>query len=215
MFSYDGALYRVLKRISDVACLHWLWLLCSLPVITLGASTAALYYAAMKRRALLLAGENDFSSTALFFEGFKKNWKQATVISLMLLAFAAVLFFGLFFWSNVATGPLAYIASLVCTALLVPLLIFFIYTLPLLSWRELPFKELLGESLLAAYSHPAASLKLVVLWALAFVINLTSLYANVFMIFIGFGVFVSVFLSRTLLETLDPKTIEDCFKARG
>lgn len=213
MFSYDGALYRVLKRISDVACLHWLWLLCCLPVITAGASTSALYYAAMKRKALLLAEESDFSVAALFFEGLKKSWRQATILTVLLALLAAVLFFGLFFWSNIASGAMAYAASLVCTALLVPLFLYFIYAPPLAAWRPMPLKLLLGESLLAAYSHPAASLKLAVCWLLAAVINLTSLYVNIFTLLIGFGVFVNVFLSRTLLEAIEPTAASGLKKA--
>ena len=43
LFDYDSKLFQLLLRVSDLVALSLLWLLCSLPVITIGASTSALY----------------------------------------------------------------------------------------------------------------------------------------------------------------------------
>ena len=40
---YDGPLGRFLNSVADMVLLNLLWLLCSLPVVTIGASTVALY----------------------------------------------------------------------------------------------------------------------------------------------------------------------------
>ena len=42
LFDYDSKLFQLLLRVSDLVALSLLWLLCSLPVITIGASTSAL-----------------------------------------------------------------------------------------------------------------------------------------------------------------------------
>ena len=64
------------------ACfLNLLWMVCSLPIITIGASTTALYYACLK-----IVREEDFSAASLFFRSFKQNFKQATVLWLIMLA---------------------------------------------------------------------------------------------------------------------------------
>ena len=69
------------------ACfLNLLWMVCSLPIITVGASTTALYYACLK-----IVREEDFSAASLFFRSFKQNFKQATVLWLILLAAAVIL----------------------------------------------------------------------------------------------------------------------------
>ena len=44
LFDYDSKLFQLLLRVSDLVALSLLSLLCSLPVITIGASTSALYY---------------------------------------------------------------------------------------------------------------------------------------------------------------------------
>ena len=43
VFRYQGGLWRVLNTLTDIMALSVLWLLCSLPVLTLGAATTALY----------------------------------------------------------------------------------------------------------------------------------------------------------------------------
>ena len=44
IFGFDGGFVSVFERIFDGFVLGILWLLCSLPVVTAGASTTALYY---------------------------------------------------------------------------------------------------------------------------------------------------------------------------
>lgn len=43
VFRYKGAVWRFLDLLTDILCLSLLWLVCSLPILTLGASCTALY----------------------------------------------------------------------------------------------------------------------------------------------------------------------------
>ena len=43
IFSTDSLLWKILNALTDIFALSVLWLLCSIPVLTIGASTAALY----------------------------------------------------------------------------------------------------------------------------------------------------------------------------
>ena len=54
--------------------------MCSIPIFTIGASTTALYYASLK----LVRGEENHIGRQ-FFHSFKENFKQATVLWLILL----------------------------------------------------------------------------------------------------------------------------------
>ena len=71
----DGPLWRALNFIADVMVLHVLWLVHSLPLVTIGASTTALYYAMMKR-----IRTNEGQVTANFRQSFKANFRQATIL---------------------------------------------------------------------------------------------------------------------------------------
>ena len=86
LFSIEGPLWRALNLIADVIILHFLWLVCSLPLVTIGASTTALFYAMMKR-----IRTNEGHVTSNFWKSFKENFRQATVLWLIVAAVAAVL----------------------------------------------------------------------------------------------------------------------------
>ena len=75
LFNPDSKLSILLNRVADFVILGFLWLICCLPVFTVGAATTALYYTSLK----LLAGEESYL-TKDFFHSFKMNFKQATLL---------------------------------------------------------------------------------------------------------------------------------------
>ncbi len=84
--SYDSKFSQILLRLCKSCCLNALWMMCSLPVFTIGASTTALYYASFK-----IVKEEDRSLTRTFFRAFRENFRQATVLWLIFLAFGILL----------------------------------------------------------------------------------------------------------------------------
>ena len=68
-----------LARFGYILIFGVLWLLCSLPVVTLGASTAALYRVLFQLR----RGKEVLVSS--FFEAFRENFKASTKLWLILL----------------------------------------------------------------------------------------------------------------------------------
>ena len=79
-FSYESKFSQLLMKLCYACYLNLLWLLCSLPVFTIGASTTALYYASLK----VVRGEESYVGR-LFFRAFRENFRQATVLWLILL----------------------------------------------------------------------------------------------------------------------------------
>ena len=69
-----------LTTVCDIVILHFLWLLTSLPVLTIGASTTALYYTTMK---CIRNGQGGV--VKMFFKSFRENFKQATGIGILAL----------------------------------------------------------------------------------------------------------------------------------
>ena len=76
----DSALMITMTRITDCIFLSLFWLLCSIPVITAGASFAALYDASY--RALR---KNEQNSWQRFFHVFKENWKAGILPTIVFL----------------------------------------------------------------------------------------------------------------------------------
>ena len=79
-FSYESKFSQLLLKLCYACYLNLLWAVCSLPIITIGASTTALYYACLK----IIRGEESYAGK-MFFRAFKENFKQATVLWLILL----------------------------------------------------------------------------------------------------------------------------------
>ena len=75
LFGIDTPFYRFMLKFVQLMYLTFLWLVCSIPVITIGASTTALYYVCFK-----LAKDEESYLTRQFFNAFKVNFKQATCI---------------------------------------------------------------------------------------------------------------------------------------
>ena len=79
-FSYESKFSQLLLKLCYACYLNMLWFVCSIPIFTIGASTTALYYASLK----LIRGEENHIGRQ-FFHSFRENFKQATVLWLILL----------------------------------------------------------------------------------------------------------------------------------
>lgn len=47
-FNYDNPVWRFIGKLGDLILLNILWIVCSIPVFTIGASTTAVYYVTLK-----------------------------------------------------------------------------------------------------------------------------------------------------------------------
>ncbi|WP_420319554.1 YesL family protein [Extibacter muris] len=72
---------RILTRIFDLIVLNILWLVCSVPIVTIGASTTALYSVMLK----VVAGEEGYIMKD-FLKAFRVSFRQSTAVWLILLA---------------------------------------------------------------------------------------------------------------------------------
>lgn len=83
---FDNPIMRGIGRIADFVLLNLLWIACSLPVITIGASTTALYTVMLK----IVKNEEGYIVKG-FFKAFKENFRQSTVIWLVFFVLGVVL----------------------------------------------------------------------------------------------------------------------------
>lgn len=93
IFNYDNPVWRFIGKLGDLIILNILWIICSIPIVTAGASTTAVYYVTLK-----LARDEDDSTVRSFFRSFKNNFKQATGIWLIMMAVGIVLGFDFWFF---------------------------------------------------------------------------------------------------------------------
>lgn len=86
LFNLDGPVLQFINKIVYSVYLNILWFICSIPIVTIGASTTALFYVTLK-----ISKNEEGSITKAFFHSFKENLRQGTVIWLILLAFGIIL----------------------------------------------------------------------------------------------------------------------------
>lgn len=86
IFDLDSPLMNVLNKMADLMWLNILTLICCIPIITVGAAFTSMHYVALK----IVRNEESYI-TRSFFKSFKTNFRQATLIWLLILLIAAVL----------------------------------------------------------------------------------------------------------------------------
>ena len=81
IFGYGGSFVNICDKLFDIMALGFLWILCSLPLVTIGASTTALYYAVVK-----CIKKNNGYIVREFFRSFKLNLVPGTFIWIVVVA---------------------------------------------------------------------------------------------------------------------------------
>ncbi len=80
LFDLDAPIWVALSEVADVMILSFYWWICSIPLVTVGASTTALYYVLGKKMR-----KESTSITRDFFYSFKMNFKQSIPLALLSL----------------------------------------------------------------------------------------------------------------------------------
>ena len=148
-FSYESKFSQLLLKLCYACYLNLLWAVCSLPIITIGASTTALYYACLK-----VVRDEDSHVAAQFFHAFKEDFKQATALWLILLGIG--LFLGtdgyiLYHLRLMSEGPMSVLWTLIL-ALVIGAAVFLVIELemifPLLASVENSNRAMLKNAFL-------------------------------------------------------------------
>lgn len=111
LFSYDSKVMQILMKLGDLMLLNLIYLLCCIPVITIGAAQAGLYTGAK----VMQDKEDDSSVVAAFFRGFRNGFGTVTIAwGITTVALVGVIYFAVA--AIIAGSPiwLSVIAIMVC-----------------------------------------------------------------------------------------------------
>ena len=87
LFNMDNKFFTVMGRVADLIMLNVVFLICCLPIVTIGASLTALHYVTLK----MTRNEESYIIRS-FFKSFKQNFKQSTLIWILMAAVAVFLY---------------------------------------------------------------------------------------------------------------------------
>ena len=157
----DSKALKIVKTARNIVLVNCLWLLFSIPVITIGAATCAVFYLNFK----LLENE-DAPLWENFIKGFKSSFVQGTVMLVFTALFGGCLFF---IWSTALNSDsfIMKAGAFICSLLFI---MFFIYTFPLIARYNNSFKNIFKNSAGMSFTYMWKTIIIVLLAAFFYVI---------------------------------------------
>ena len=147
LFRFDNPVFNILSRICDMMLLNILWIICSIPIVTIGASTTALCYCMLK-----ITRKSDSGIAAMFFQSFRQNFKQSCMITLIAVLSGLVLYVDYQLCAEME-GILKNIIRIMNCNLWVLWVIMIMYAFPVLAQFDNTVKNTLKNSLMLGIAH--------------------------------------------------------------
>ena len=147
IFDVDNAVFRAIDTIGKIFILNLYWVICSLPIFTIGASTSALLYASMKLH------DKEGYVTSNFFSSFKENFKQSTAMWLILLMLSIIPTLDLYIVNSLKEGIVVTALKGLLLGFALAILFVFLYAMALQSTFENTIKTTLKNALLMGIGH--------------------------------------------------------------
>ena len=170
----DNVVMRALGKIGDMICLNVMWLICCIPIITIGASTTALYTVMLR----MVKNEEGYIFRG-FLKAFKSNFKQSTLIWLILLLLGVVWTVD-FRVAGFMPGMAGIILSAIFLALGFILLSVMIYIFPLTARYENGIKATFKNALILTVAKLPYTLLMVAIVVAAVFASLWSAFTLLF-----------------------------------
>lgn len=204
-FRGDSAYTQIMTKIFNIFWLSILWLLCCIPVITIGASTIALYYVMLK-----LVKDEETTVTREFFHSFKQNFLQSLPVTVIFLAVIAILVVDFHILGNSGGVHGASFMYGFCVALGIVCAAVFSYVFPLLSRFENTVKKTFENAARLAASHIGQTLVITVVNLLPVIWFLASpqTFSVIFWIWVFVGGGAQAFVNSLFLVKIFDRLIE-------
>ncbi len=154
VFNYEGPVFSSLSRLADLFWLNLLYVLCCIPLVTVGAASTALYYVTLK-----MAKDEEGYITRSYFKSFKDNFVQATVIWLLFLLVLVIMITDMRI-ANGGTAAEIFNSSLVSNVVIVAVgvmaIVFamtLLYVFPILARFDNTVKNTIKNAFLISVRH--------------------------------------------------------------
>ena len=137
LFNMNNPFWTAIGRIFDVFILNCLWLLCCLPIITIGPSTTGLFYGMLG----IIRGDGGYPSRD-FFTSFRQNFKQGLQLGIFLTLLGAFLALDIYICYHAGKGIYTFFLFFFIVMFILWLAVS-LFTFPLLAKFERTNKEIL------------------------------------------------------------------------
>ena len=166
----DSPFARGITKFTQIIYAGLLWFICSIPIVTLGAATTALYEVLLK-----LQKDEEGAIGRAFFRGFRGSLKSATLVWMPILAVELVFGLNLFYYAILGGGQYP-VQSVLFGILTVLALTAYGYVFPILAKFENTTAGTFRMAFLLALRNPGWTVVIAVLQILTVLICWGLLY---------------------------------------
>lgn len=201
MLEFNRKWSAYLSVLYDLFLLNMLWLLCSLPLITMGAATAALYYVSLK-----MAEKREGNIISSYFYSFKQNLRQGILLQILLFILLLPPASAVYLARGEAFGGLIFWISLL---VLFFLAVIYSYAYPLLARFDNTVKNTFINAAKLAVLYPATSLRLLLLnlSPLLFALLFPELFLRSLLLWAALGFALIAYINSLLLRDIFQKLL--------
>ena len=215
-FSMDNKFFTFMNKVADLCILNIICLVCCIPIVTAGASITAMYYVTLK----MVRNEEAYIVRS-FFKSFKDNFKQATIINLIMIAVGAVLYLDLNLAKN-KPGSAGQIFHVIFMAFVIIYYVLFLYVYPILARFYNTIRNTIKNALFMAIRHLPYTVVMVLIGLcplLLLFIGSYQIQSTLFALFLvmGFGViaYCNSFFLVKIFDHYMPKEENEEQKSEG
>lgn len=196
-FDIDNPFFAFMGTLADIVVINILFLICSVPVITMGASMSAMYDTMRKMREGKLT-----SAFQYFFQAFRRSFKKSIPAWMLQLLTGVILFFDLNFVSMMPKTPAWNMTGMATGGMLLLWMMVTCYFLPAGIYDGNKMKTALTQSMYLAVRNLPYTVAMAVLNSIPFVcIILGTYYIGVVTpIYIAAGFGITAYINTMLLE---------------
>ncbi len=198
--SQEHPFFVLMENAGDWIILNILFVLTSLPVVTIGASLTAFYRVALRRQ----RGESSYAARE-YLSAWKKEWRQSTALWIPILLAGCLLLFDLCYVENLGKAYAAAIGIVI-----VIWAILFSYAFPLQARFQNSIKNTLKNALALAVAHLPDTLLILLINSIPFACVAAGTFAVMMALpiyaFAGFALTVrinSIFFAKIFTELIE------------
>lgn len=194
LFNPENRFWMFMEKLMNLCIVSVMWLLCSLPVITIGAATTALFGYTLK-----LTHDEEGYVVRTFIRGFRENFVRSTVLWLGVLAAGSVLLLDLYYcqFLGISAGILMGL-RIAFGSLSILYLLTAVYLFPLTSYVRVSLKHTIIHSFIMAVGNLWISVMVLAVCCAGAV--LCWFYSSLFLIWISLAVYLASFCLRFVFE---------------
>ncbi|MDB8794878.1 DUF624 domain-containing protein [Romboutsia sp. 1001216sp1] len=205
LFRYGGKFWETLDEITDIVVLNFLFIVFSIPIITIGASLTATYSVALKK-----VKDEDVHVTKEFIKRFKENFKISTVVWILMIVVGSVLLLDFHISNLISDKTLGVMLKLISTIVGIIFLFNFTYVFPIISKFNNTIKNTIVNSILISIQNLPYTIIMLTMNLLCVILMFSLVdyfgYILFFYMVIGFGItsyINSIFLNKIFYKYIN------------